>query len=195
MNVVEQVEYVSIEKAIPMRRVWAMPDSETFNVGPIGGLVRWHLSRSKVSIDPFARNKRWATYTNDLNPETAAEYHMEAEDFLNLLATQNVKSDLFIFDPPYSPRQLKECYDGIGKKMQMEDGQTARLRAIWRNAALPLLDIGATVISCGWNTVGFGVGLGFELQEILIVCHGADHNDTIVIVERKVERAQQEMFA
>lgn len=177
-----------------IRRTWAMPDSETFNVPPIGGLVRWRLSQSKVSIDPFARNKRWATWTNDLNPDTAAEYHLEAEDFLLLLATKGVKADLFIFDPPYSPRQLKECYDGIGKKMQMEDGQTARLRSIWREAAMPLLTDNATVISCGWNTVGFGVGLGFEIEEIMLVCHGADHNDTIVTVERKAVSAQKEMF-
>lgn len=180
-----QVEYVSIERAIPMRRVWAMPNANTFDVGPIGGLIRWRLAQSVVSIDPFARNKRWATYTNDLNPNTAAEWHMEAEDFLVMLLSKNVKADLFIFDPPYSPRQLKECYDGIGKKMQMEDGQTARLRAIWRNAALPLLADNAVVISCGWNTVGFGVELGFKTEEILVVCHGADHNDTIVTVERR----------
>lgn len=72
----------------------------------------------------------------------------------------------------------------------MQDGQTARLRAIWRDAAMPLLTSGAVVISCGWNTVGFGVELGFKTEEILVVCHGADHNDTIVTVERKVESGQ-----
>lgn len=146
-------------------RVWAMPNSCTFDVPEIKGFVLSYLMKSKVSIDPFARNSRLATYRNDLNPETAAEYHMEAEPFLNHLREKNVLADTFIFDPPYSPRQLKECYDGIGKKMQLEDGQTARLRAIWRDAAMPLLTPDATVLSFGWNTVGFGRKLGFEIIE------------------------------
>jgi len=32
-----------------------------------------------------------------------------------------------------------------------------------------------------------GKKMGFELIEILLVCHGSDHNDTIVTVERKVQ--------
>lgn len=175
-------------------RVWAMPNSNTFDVPPIGGFVQKYLLKSKVSVDPFARNKRWATYTNDLNPNTAAEYHKEAADFLKLLARDKVKADLFIFDPPYSPRQLKECYDGIGKKMQMEDGQTARLRKIWRDAAMSLLTEGAVVLSFGWNTVGFGVKLGFEIEEIMLVCHGADHNDTICMAERRTASAQKTLL-
>src|SRR5467141_671591 len=108
---------VSIDRAIPMRRVWAMPDADTFNVGPIGGLVRWYLSKSKVSVDPFARNKRWATHTNDLNPETQAESHLPALDFLLELDTKDVKVDLVIFDPPYSIHQAKVCYESFGKKV------------------------------------------------------------------------------
>jgi hypothetical protein len=189
----EQVEYVNTV-GIPMRRVWAMPSKNTFDIPPIRALVRKYLYASTVSIDPFARNKRWATYTNDLNPDTAAEYHLEAGDFLVELKRLGIIADLFLFDPPYSPRQLKECYDGIGRKMQLEDGQTARIRSEWRDAAMPLLSNDAVVLSFGWNTVGFGLNLGFRLEEILIVCHGADHNDTICTVERKVESMQNNLF-
>lgn len=165
-------------------RVWAMPNADTFDVLPIANFVRKHLADSAVSVDPFARNKRWATHTNDLNPDTAAQHHLEAGDFLHLLDQRGVKADLLIFDPPYSPRQLKECYDGIGRKMQLEDGQTARLRLVWRNAAMPLLVHGSVVLSFGWNSVGFGTKHGFAIEEILLVCHGADHNDTICVAER-----------
>jgi hypothetical protein len=175
-------------------REWAMPSSDTFDVPPIAGFVKRYLIKSKVSIDPFARNKRWATYTNDLNPETSAEHHLEAGEFLKHLASLSVVADLFIFDPPYSPRQLKECYDNIGKKMQMEDGQTARLRAIWRNCAMPILSKEATVLSFGWNSVGFGKKYGFEIVEILLVCHGADHNDTICIAEKRIKKLQNEFY-
>lgn len=167
-------------------RVWAMPDSDTFNIPPIEMFVKKYLMKSKCSIDPFARNKRWATHTNDLNPKTAAEYHLEAEEYLKMIGFQGVIADLFIFDPPYSPRQLKECYDDIGRKMQMEDGQTARLRSVWKRAAIPLLSTSAIALSFGWNSVGFGKSLGFEIEEIMLVCHGADHNDTICVAERRL---------
>ena len=56
-----------------------MLNSDTFSVKPIGEFVQRYLKESKVSIDPFARNKRWATHTNDINPKTEAEHHMDAE--------------------------------------------------------------------------------------------------------------------
>lgn len=167
-----------------------MPNACTFDVGYIGSFVRQRLHASKVSVDPFARNKRWATYTNDLNPETAAQWHMEAEEFLNILAVDDIKADLLLFDPPYSPRQLKECYDGIGRKMQMEDAQAA-LYTHWRDAAMPILTDDAVVLSFGWNSVGFGKGRGFEIEEILLVCHGGAHNDTICVAERRMPKTQQ----
>lgn len=42
------------------------------------------------------------------------------------------------------------------------------------------------VISCGWNSGGIGKKYGFEIQEILLVPHGGAHNDTIVVVEKKI---------
>jgi hypothetical protein len=164
-----------------------MPDKDTFSVEPIHNFVWKYLSESKVSIDPFARNKRWATHTNDINPDAEAEHHLEATEFLDLLVKDKVAADFLLFDPPYSPRQLKECYNSFGRKMQLEDGQTARMRKEWRNHAMPILTNDAVVLSFGWNTVGFGRNLGFEIEEILLVCHGADHNDTICMAERRVQ--------
>ncbi len=193
--VIEQIEYVSIEKAIPMRRVWAMPDSETFNIPPIRTLVKSYLYKSKVSVDPFARNKRWATYTNDLNPETAAESHLEAAEFLRGLVDSGIKSDFVIFDPPYSLEQCKRSYENVGRVVTMRDtqiwGRWTEHKALIRQLATP----GAIAISCGWNSIGMELQNGFELAEMLVVCHGGSHNDTIVTVERKIESAQQEMFA
>ena len=88
-------------------RVWAMPSADTFDIAPIGEMVKRYLRASKVSVDPFARNKRWATDTNDLNPDTAAEWHMEAREFLETLKAQSVSADLVIFDPPHSLHQIK----------------------------------------------------------------------------------------
>jgi hypothetical protein len=185
----EQVEYISIERAIPMRRVWAMPDSCTFDIPPIRALVKTYLNQSKVSIDPFARNKRWATFTNDLNPDTAAETHLPATEFLCELVARGVRADLIFFDPPYSPYQIIEHYKGIGRDFS----HFAKKGIGWkteRDLMAGLTVAGGHVISCGWNSVGLGVQRGFEIVEILLVSHGREHNDTICTVERKTVNGQ-----
>lgn len=167
-----------------------MPHSDTFSIPPIGDFVRKYLANSSVSIDPFSRNKEWATYTNDLNPDTSAQYHLDALEFLEGLAEQQVKADLVIFDPPYSPRQLTECYKQIGRKATMRDTQ-AKSWSDWKNAIGRVVTDNANVLSFGWNTVGMGKTRGFEIVEILIVCHGGQHNDTICMAE---QRTQAKLF-
>lgn len=177
-----------------IRRVWAMPNKNTFDIAPIRALVKSYLMKSSVSIDPFARNKRWATYTNDLNPETRAESHLPADEFLRQLKSRNVEADVVIFDPPYSPHQTKECYAGFGHTMKYEDDA----RHGWsktRKLLSSLLSQGGVFISCGWDTIGAGDSKAFQIEEILLVCHGIGHNDTIVTVERKAVSTQENLFA
>jgi hypothetical protein len=166
-------------------RVWAMPSGDTFSVPPIGDFVRRYLSAAKVSIDPFARNKRWTTHTNDLNPATEAEHHMDAESFLLMLGSQGVKADLIIFDPPYSPRQISECYKSVGLEVGMKETQSALLYQRVRNAIVPVCSPDAVVLSFGWNSVGMGKRHAFEQIEIMLCCHGGAHNDTICLAERR----------
>lgn len=167
-------------------RVWAMPNKDTFSVPPIGDFVKRYLAQSKISIDPFARDKRWATHTNDLNPKTAAEHHLDAEAFLVMLADVGTLADLVIFDPPYSPRQISECYKSIGMEVGMKETQSALLYQRVRNAVLPVLAPGGIVLSFGWNSVGMGKKHGFEQIEILLCCHGGAHNDSICLAERRL---------
>ena len=192
---VEQIDYVSIERAIPMRRVFAMPSKNTFDIPPIRSLVRSYLRQSKVSIDPFARNTRLATHTNDLNPETSAEYHLEALEFLKLLVSRDVRADLVLFDPPYSRRQVQEVYNGIGRHYGMGDSQYHSLNWPAERAEIDrLLDAGGRVISFGWQSNGMnqcGSNAGkYAIEEVLLVAHSGAHHDTICIVERKVENKQ-----
>jgi len=168
-----------------MNRVWAMPNADTFDCLPIGSFVRKYLGKSKVSIDPFARNERWATYTNDLNPNTQAEYHLDAIEFLRLLEQKNVRADLLIFDPPYSLYQMKESYESVGLKMAAE-----KFRGRWKHEkdlANKLLISNSIALTFGWDSQGMGKNRGFEIEEILLVCHGANHNDTICVAERKTQ--------
>lgn len=166
-------------------RTFAMPNSETFFVLPIGAFVRGYLDKATVSVDPFARNQTWATYTNDLNPETAAQYHMDAEDFLVKLKADGVTADLGIFDPPYSPRQMAECYKSVGLKVGMEETQNARLYKRVRDALDAIIAPGGFVLSFGWQSAGMGMKRGYEMIDLLLVNHGGGHNDTICIAERK----------
>lgn len=168
-------------------RVWAMPNSNTFDITPIGNFVRKYLAESKISIDPFAGDKRWATYTNDLNPDKSAEYHLDAVDFLQMLLNIDIKADLIIFDPPYSPRQIKECYDSIGLVMKYEDAHNTHSWKLQKNLMNELLVTRGIVLCFGWNSMGMGKGRGFKMLEILLVCHGAGHNDTICMAERKLQ--------
>lgn len=166
-------------------RVWAMPSADTFSIKPIRAFVERYLKDSECSIDPFARNSGLATYTNDLNPNTTAKEHMDATDFLNKLADDGVTGDLVIIDPPYSPRQVKECYDSFGHKMAQGDALLGAVRKKLKAAINRVMALDGTVLHFGWNTVGMGKNLGFEQVEILLVCHGSDHNDTICIAERR----------
>ena len=170
-------------------RYWAMPNSETFSIPVIGDWVKSYLNG--VSVDPFARNKQWATYTNDINPNTEARCHLPAVDFLQNLVSQGIKADSIIFDPPYSPRQVAECYSEAGLTATMIDTQTAAMkkqcRALFRELAGP----NCVCLSFGWNTVGMGPG--WETLEIMAVCHGGDHNDTLCMAERLAEY-QNELF-
>lgn len=178
----------AVLSAVPrvrMDRQWAMPSADTFSVRPIGDMVRRYLKASRVSIDPFARNSGLATYTNDLNPETSAQDHMDAGEWMDALAARGVVADLMLFDPPYSPRQISEVYAGIGRVATTADTQSAALYSRVRDAAMRVLADDAIVLSFGWNSVGMGGGRGFDLVEVLMVCHGGAHNDTICLAERR----------
>jgi hypothetical protein len=167
---------------IQFSRCFAMPNAETFSIKPIGEFVQRYLAASKVSVDPFARNRDWATYTNDINPNTTAGSHEDAETFLRGLA---VKVDLALFDPPYSPRQVAEHYKAAGREVTSDDTQNGRLYKRVRDALDAIMLPGGIVLSFGWQSVGMGVNRGYELIETMLVAHGGGHNDTICIAERK----------
>jgi hypothetical protein len=166
-------------------RCFAMPNAATFSVKPIGEFVHRYLAGATVSVDPFARNRDWATYTNDINPSTSAQSHHDAEAFMADLASRGITADLALFDPPYSPRQVSEHYRAAGRQVTGEDTQNGRLYRRVRNAIDRIIEPGGIVLSFGWQSVGMGIGRGYELIEVMMVTHGGGHNDTLCIAERK----------
>jgi hypothetical protein len=162
-------------------RTFAMPNSNTFDIPPIHDFVLRY--KREPSVDPFARNSKLAQWRNDLNPATAAEFHLDAEDFLRHFPRPVIQ--LALFDPPYSPRQISECYASIGKSACREDTQNARLYKRCRDALDAIMLPGGIVLSFGWNSNGMGKTWGYELLEILLVAHGGAHHDTICLAEKK----------
>lgn len=171
-------------------RAFAMPSADTFSIKPIGEFVQRYLRTSSISIDPFARNKIWASFTNDLNPDTHAQYHMDAEDFCKAIFQRGHRADLGLFDPPYSPRQISECYKSVGRHVGMAGTQNGALYKRVRNALDMLITPNGIVLSFGWNSAGMGVKRGYEILEVLLCAHGGGHNDTICVAERKVTMVQ-----
>jgi hypothetical protein len=162
-------------------RIWAMPSRHTFLIKPISILIAKYVQDGRGWVDPFAGENSPAEITNDLNPDKPATFHLHAKDFANQL-TGKYKGVLF--DPPYSLRQVKECYDKIGVKLFQED--TQRFPQNVKELIAPKIENNGIAITFGWNSQGFGKNLGFEIIEILMVPHGRSHNDTIVTVERKI---------
>lgn len=164
-----------------------MPSSDTFSIKPIGEFVKRYVVASKGhSVDPFARDSCLAEYTNDINPNTIAKYHMDAKDFLDHMKCNGVWADLVILDPPYSARQVSECYKALGIPVTQQTTQVGTFYKDIRDKADKLVLKGGIVLSFGWNSVGMGIKRGYEIEEIMLVCHGGPHNDTICLAERKI---------
>lgn len=95
-------------------RIWAMPSKNTFEIKPIKELLTEEITEG-VWIDPFANRNTFATFTNDLNPEFDTDYHLDALDFLKIFSDSSV--DDVLYDPPFSPRQVSECYKDFGQNV------------------------------------------------------------------------------
>ena len=102
-----------------IRRAWAMPNKNTFLIPPISEIIKKYVGNGVNWFDPFAGENSPAEITNDLNPNKPTKYHLHAYEFIKQI--DNGK-DGCLFDPPYSLRQLKECYNGLGIDLMEQKG-------------------------------------------------------------------------
>ncbi len=165
-----------------INRIWAMPNSNTFKIKPIKEFVERYIEGATVIVDPFANNCKYGTITNDLNPDYNTDYHMDALDFLKQIETESV--DVVLYDPPFSLRQVVECYKNFGVTVTKEMTQST-----WRSKHLDeiqrILKPGGIALCFGWNSNGVGKTRDFEMTEVLLVPHGGSRNDTICTAEVK----------
>lgn len=174
-------DWPQCKRDIVIRRIWAMPNSHTFEIKPIRELILSELTDG-VWIDPFANRNKFATITNDLSPEFDTTYHMDALDFMKMFDDSSI--DGILYDPPYSPRQVSECYNDVGYNVTWDTTKAS----FWGNHKREIsriVKVGGKVITFGWNSGGIGQKYGFEITQILLVPHGGWHNDTLCTVEIK----------
>lgn len=104
-----------------------MPSHETFKIKPIRELLSRYINEGWW-VDPMAGNNSLAGLKNDINPDTNVSNHKEARVFLRGLQANS--ADGVLFDPPYSPRQVSECYRRLGLTVNMETTQASYWKKI-----------------------------------------------------------------
>ena len=166
-----------------INRCWNMPHKNTFGIKPVRAIIDKYNNPTLLSIDPFSNKNTLAKITNDLDPQYNTTYNLDALDFLKTFADDSV--DLILFDPPFSPRQVSESYKKLNKTVNWQTTQSS----FWGNLKKEMGRVvkkDGIVITCGWSSGGVGKSNGFEIQEILMVAHGGNHNDTIIVVDKKI---------
>lgn len=150
-----------------IERVWAMPNKQTFQIKAIKKLILDYQKQDEIWLDLFPY-----------------PFYKDAQEVLEEYISSGKLFDGVLFDPPYSPRQLKECYDNRGEALH---DTKSSVWSTWKNGTSNIIKPGGICISFGWSTNGLGKNRGFEIERILLVAHGGNHNDTICTVERKIQ--------
>jgi hypothetical protein len=156
-----------------------MPSVWTFTMRPIPPIFEKY-GVGKGWADPFAGENSPAEFRNDIEGR-GNEFEMDALEFLKTLPDASLQGVLF--DPPYSVEQCLRRYTP-------KQGGTAGRAEYWakcKDEIARILVSGGTCISFCWDSTGIGKKRGFEIVEIVLLCHGACHNDTIVTIDKKVK--------
>ncbi len=134
-----------------------------------------------AAFDPFARDCRWCSpWTNDISPDTGAEYNMDAEEFLTLIEDRRGLESMQVglLDPPFSDRMSSDRY-GTGNLYASDSGKITRIQKKMGNLIKP----GGILIKAGYNTSK--PHPSFELEEIVLVTMGPVQADVIFSIWRK----------
>ena len=156
-----------------------MPNKWTFKIKPIEDLL-FRYNANSGWVDPFAGENSPAEFTNDIEGRIAKS-KMDGYDFLSSLEADKYIGGLF--DPPYS---VEQCL----RKYTPKHNGTAGRTEYWskcKNELARIIQPNGISVCFGWDSNGLGLKRGFEIIEILLLAHGACHNDTIVTVEQKTQ--------
>jgi len=131
----------------------------------VGKTLNLFAGKVRLGVNEFR-----VDLSNEFRPDVCS-------DAFEFVTTTPLQFDTVILDPPYNIRKSREKYNGkyIGHLTKI------------KNALPGILNDRARVISLGYDSVGMSKSRGFEKIAVCLVCHGGDHNDTICLVEQKVE--------
>lgn len=130
-----------------------------------------------IILDPFARNCKWGTATNDIDPSTSAEYHMDALDFLRSIPFTDW-ADCVIFDPPFSARQAQEKYEAGHVNVYSDPGYVRKCMV----EIVRLLKTNGTLVKLGFNSTRHNPIL--ECSHLYYINSGGNHNDVCCSIWR-----------
>jgi hypothetical protein len=148
----------------PKKWTFEQPELKTWTEAQCQGKVlNLFAGKTRLSVDE---------YRVDISPEHGPDLVSDAFDFVT---STGMKFDTIILDPPYNLRKSREKYQGryVGSFTKI------------KNAIPAILNDNGIVITYGYDTVGMGRNRGFRKEAVLVVCHNGDHNDTLVVLDRK----------
>lgn len=134
-----------------------------------GKVLNLFAGKIKLKVDTEVRV--------DIDPNMPADFYMNSYDFVKIAIEKNMRFDTIVLDPPYNLRKSREKYEGrwIGKFTKI------------KNLLSQILNKNGRTIILGYDTVGMSKSRGFEKIAICVICHNGDHNDTLAVVEQKLE--------
>lgn len=155
-----------------------MPNKWTFEIKP----VKEYLQATTLfgyTLFPFAGKTRILdspTHLHiDINPDMNPDILGDSRDVLKTFVEDYRRFNTIVLDPPFSFFQAVRTYGN--KKMS----DISYIKDLCNQLLLPR----GKVISFGFNSTGMGKKRGYIKQELHIFNHGGNHNDMMMLVERK----------
>ena len=159
-----------------LSRYWVMPSAWTFSMSPVKKIFSIY-GVGPGYVDPFSGENSPAEFTNDIE-RRGNKSQLDGLEFLKTFEDNSVCGALF--DPPYS---VEQCLRKYTSKYKGTAGRT-EYRARCKDEISRIVKPGGISISFGWSSVGIGKVGNFEIIEIVLLCHGGGHPDTIITIER-----------
>ena len=172
----------------PYAQLWSKYHSRALDLVP-------SVDAINIGVDPFARNCTWCyPFTNDINIDTEAEDHLDAEAYLEQLEKTQGRGSFLIglLDPPFSDRMHKELYqtEEVGSS-NLYSSDSRKIRNIgWLLGNL--ICHGGYIIKAGYNTNR--PHPCFDLVEVRICALGASRNDVLFSVWKKNQKTLEDIF-
>lgn len=153
----------------------------TFQPKPVRRFVESHLEGRVLNLFAGQTELRHSgeIVRNDIDGDLNAEHRFDAANVSEYFDEETF--DTVILDPPYNVRKSREKY-GDGDKIK---GKFTHVKDQIRYIVKP----GGKVLHFGYASTGMGRNRGFRKEGIALFNHKGDINDTIAVVETRVEQS------